>query len=549
MFSDTMSTVGDRVLNVSLPKIGEKSLFTKDLEDALRNGSVDFVVHSLKDLPTSLPAGMAIGAVLERESPKDALVLNEKHKGKTLETLPNGSIIGTSSLRRAAQLQRNYPHLVVNDIRGNLNTRLAKLDAPNSKFSALILAQAGLVRMGWDDRIDGVLGQSELLYAVGQGALAVECRADNDYILEMLEKLTSYQSQCEILSERSFLKTLGGGCSAPVAVWTNLKRKHDNHFDIEITGAVWSLDGIEEIQETISCELGCLDKIYENEDFIPYKKAKFVDENEVAEKRRSPEVIDDSKVNAMKVGFDKRDLDIEAIISIHGELFKKCPYSVQHAQEKLTKDNNNTNNNNPPAACPLHIPVGQDFMGVCPYFNTAEKVELGENFPGASTAKCPITGASAGASKCPINGGEVGKNIQTDECPFSKKSTDGQDFSDKVSCPAQDVMKECPLAVGRRLSLAEVSSLASSVDKCPFLAGQIKMIDCDENKNFLEEVPPSEPSVEDSDLLCGILCHKTISRDILEKCTVLGQKLAGHLIKRGALDIMRVAQNEIHSKS
>lgn len=140
-----MTTMGDRVLNVALPKIGEKSLFTKDLEDALTKGGVDFVVHSLKDLPTALPVGMAIGAVLEREDPKDVLLLNAKHAGKTLQTLPKGCVIGTSSLRRSAQLARSYKHLSVCDIRGNLNTRLAKLDADGTKFDGIILAHAG----GW----------------------------------------------------------------------------------------------------------------------------------------------------------------------------------------------------------------------------------------------------------------------------------------------------------------------------------------------------------------------------------------------------------------
>jgi len=155
-FIDTMTTVGDRVLNKSLPKIGEKSLFTKDLEDALTHGGVDFVVHSLKDLPTQLPHGMTIGAILEREDPRDALVLNSKFVGQKLQSLPEGSVIGTSSLRRSAQLSRNYPHIKVCDIRGNLNTRLAKLDAPQSKFSGIILANAGLVRMGWTKRVDQV---------------------------------------------------------------------------------------------------------------------------------------------------------------------------------------------------------------------------------------------------------------------------------------------------------------------------------------------------------------------------------------------------------
>lgn len=151
-----MTTVGDRVLNKSLPKIGEKSLFTKDLEEALTIGGVDFVVHSLKDLPTALPVGMAIGAILKREDPRDALVLKTKYHGKTLNTLPQGAVIGTSSLRRSAQLARSYKHLTVCDIRGNLNTRLAKLDADKSQFDGIILAQAGLVRMGWDKRIDQV---------------------------------------------------------------------------------------------------------------------------------------------------------------------------------------------------------------------------------------------------------------------------------------------------------------------------------------------------------------------------------------------------------
>lgn len=155
-FLDTMTTVGDRVLNKSLPKIGEKSLFTKDLEEALSHGGVDFVVHSLKDLPTQLPDGMTIGAVLEREDPRDALVLNSKFLGHKLQTLPEGSLIGTSSLRRSAQLSRKYKNLKVCDIRGNLNTRLAKLDAPQSKFSGIILANAGLTRMGWTKRVDQV---------------------------------------------------------------------------------------------------------------------------------------------------------------------------------------------------------------------------------------------------------------------------------------------------------------------------------------------------------------------------------------------------------
>ncbi|XP_041985853.1 porphobilinogen deaminase [Aricia agestis] len=238
----TMTTLGDRILNVSLPKIGEKSLFTKDLEDALRSNTVDFVVHSLKDLPTSLPEGLAIGAVFEREDPRDALVLREDVKDCTLATLPAGSVIGTSSLRRTAQLRGGYPQLSIVDVRGNLNTRLRKLDAPTREYSALLLASAGLQRMGWKDRISKVLPCSEMKYAVGQGALAVECRVDNDNILQMLAAYNHAETYCRVLAERSFLKTLGGGCSAPVGVSTSLK-PFEGNYKLSITGCVWSLDG------------------------------------------------------------------------------------------------------------------------------------------------------------------------------------------------------------------------------------------------------------------------------------------------------------------
>uniref|UniRef100_A0A2A4JUN9 hydroxymethylbilane synthase n=1 Tax=Heliothis virescens TaxID=7102 RepID=A0A2A4JUN9_HELVI len=244
----TMTTLGDRILDVSLPKIGEKSLFTKDLEDALRNDTVDFVVHSLKDLPTTLPDGLAIGAVFEREDPRDALVLREEFKDHTLATLPEGSVIGTSSLRRTAQLRGSYPQLSVVDVRGNLNTRLRKLDT-TGQYAALLLASAGLQRMGWKDRISKILPCAEMKYAVGQGALAVECRADNTAILNMLAPFNHPETYCRILAERSFLKTLGGGCSAPVGVSTTLK-PIDSQFKLSITGAVWSMDGKTKLDST-----------------------------------------------------------------------------------------------------------------------------------------------------------------------------------------------------------------------------------------------------------------------------------------------------------
>ena len=205
-----MSTVGDNVLDKALSKIGEKSLFTKELEVALEKGDVDFVVHSMKDLPTTLPPGMVIGAVLEREDPRDAVILKANCASSCLAQLPPGSVVGTSSLRRAAQLRAAYPGLVFQDVRGNLNTRLRKLDDPAGPYSALILAVAGVVRMGWAERISEHLGPEVCLHAVGQGALAVECRDTDTGTLELLANLHHHDTVIATIAERSFMKTLGG---------------------------------------------------------------------------------------------------------------------------------------------------------------------------------------------------------------------------------------------------------------------------------------------------------------------------------------------------
>ncbi|KAG8224277.1 hypothetical protein J437_LFUL005083 [Ladona fulva] len=222
----TMSTTGDQILDKPLPKIGEKSLFTKELEIALVNNEVDFVVHSLKDLPTTLPTGMTIGAICKREDPRDAVVINAKYKGKSLGTLPKDSVIGTSSLRRAAQLHQKYPDLLVKDVRGNLNTRLRKLDEGDN-YAALVLASAGLSRMGWQERVSQVLNPDEMLYAVGQGALAVECREGDRVTLTLLEPLHDRDTALCVLAERSFMRTLGGGCTAAMAVCSELKVVHE----------------------------------------------------------------------------------------------------------------------------------------------------------------------------------------------------------------------------------------------------------------------------------------------------------------------------------
>ncbi|CAI5795453.1 porphobilinogen deaminase isoform X1 [Podarcis lilfordi] len=253
-----MSTTGDKILDTALSKIGEKSLFTKELENALERNEVDLVVHSLKDLPTSLPPGFTIGAVCKRESPYDAVVFHPKHAGKSLHSLPEKSVIGTSSLRRAAQLKRKFPHLKFRDIRGNLNTRLKKLDEKED-FSAIVLAAAGLRRMGWDSRIGQVLSPADCLYAVGQGALAVEVRARDQEILDMVSVLHDGETVLRCIAERAFMKHLEGGCSVPVAVNTVLK-----DFQLYLTGAVYSLDGSESLRETMQASMNYFP--HENED-------------------------------------------------------------------------------------------------------------------------------------------------------------------------------------------------------------------------------------------------------------------------------------------
>jgi len=242
---ETMSTHGDKILDVALSKIGDKGLFTKELELGMLNNEIDLAVHSLKDLPTRLPEGLVLGAVTEREDPADALVVNEKHKDKQIDTLPEGTVIGTSSLRRLAQLRYRFPHLTFKDVRGNLNTRLAKLDA--GEYDALILAVAGLQRLGMGDRIHQVLPPEVSLHAVGQGALGIECRADDTEVLELLKVIEHIPTAERCYAERSFLRRLEGGCQVPIGVNTKLDGE-----TLTLTGIVASVDGQKVVKDTIS---------------------------------------------------------------------------------------------------------------------------------------------------------------------------------------------------------------------------------------------------------------------------------------------------------
>jgi hydroxymethylbilane synthase len=239
----TMQTQGDKILDVALSKIGDKGLFTQELEDGMLSGDTDFAVHSLKDLPTRLPQGLMLGCVTEREDPADALVVHERNKDKQLETLPEGAVIGTSSLRRLAQLRHHYPHLQFKDIRGNLNTRLQKLDSGD--YDAIVLAAAGLQRLDMADRIHQIIPASISLHAVGQGALGIECRSEDPEILQLLKALEHPPTAQRCYAERAFLRELEGGCQVPIGVNTVIEGN-----SLTLIGMVASVDGKKMVKDS-----------------------------------------------------------------------------------------------------------------------------------------------------------------------------------------------------------------------------------------------------------------------------------------------------------
>jgi len=231
-----ISTKGDRVLDISLPKLGEqgKGLFTKELEDAIFERRVDIAVHSLKDLPTELPAGLHIGAICEREDVRDALVA--RGEVRSFGDLRQGAVIGTSSLRRQAQILAARPDLVIKPVRGNVDTRLRKLDSGD--YDAIVLAAAGLHRLGFDDRITERLSEELMLPAVGQGALAIETRSDDESVNMILRALEHQPTRQACRAERAFLKGLGGGCLVPIAAHARVQ-----DGNLNLSGLVSSTDG------------------------------------------------------------------------------------------------------------------------------------------------------------------------------------------------------------------------------------------------------------------------------------------------------------------
>src|SRR5680860_214906 len=213
-----IKTMGDKILDVPLAKIGGKGLFVKELEEAMLDGRADLAVHSMKDVPMAFPEGLGLVAICERDDPTDAFVSNHF---SSLDDLPQNAVVGTSSLRRESQLRANRPDLQIRMLRGNVNTRLAKLDAGN--YDAIILASAGLKRLGFEARIRNCMPDTLSLPAVGQGALGIECRLDDQELRAMLEPLNHTDSADRVKAERALNTRLNGGCQVPIAAYALLE--------------------------------------------------------------------------------------------------------------------------------------------------------------------------------------------------------------------------------------------------------------------------------------------------------------------------------------
>ena len=229
----TMVTKGDVILDTPLAKIGGKGLFVKELELALLEERADIAVHSMKDVPMSFPEGLGLAVICEREDPRDAFVSNHY---ASLAELPEGAIVGTSSLRRQCQLMAAYPHLTVKSLRGNVGTRLSKLD--NGEYDAIILASAGLIRLGMPERIKSFISVEDSLPAAGQGAVGIETRVDDTRVLNYLAKLNHNPTACCVMAERAMNTRLQGGCQVPIGGFATL-----NGEELELNALVGSLNG------------------------------------------------------------------------------------------------------------------------------------------------------------------------------------------------------------------------------------------------------------------------------------------------------------------
>ncbi len=233
-----IATYGDQVIDTPLPLVGGKGVFTAELEAALKNRTIDLATHSLKDLPTESPTGLAVGAIPRRANPADVMI---SRRGYTLETLPTGATIGTSSQRRTAQLLHHRPDLHIANIRGNVDTRIRKALDPSGPYDAIILAYAGLQRLDYLDAISQMLPLDQMLPAPGQGALGIQCR-DETACLTLLAPINHLETEVAVTAERAFLVGLGGGCSLPIAAYASVEAGY-----LHIQGRVCPLDGSAQI--------------------------------------------------------------------------------------------------------------------------------------------------------------------------------------------------------------------------------------------------------------------------------------------------------------
>ncbi len=236
-----IKTSGDKILDVPLATIGGKGLFVKEIEDALLQGEIDLAVHSMKDVPTVLPEGLEIVCVPVREDPRDALISRE---GRSLDRLPQGARVGTSSLRRQAQLLHRRPDLKIEMLRGNLDTRLRKLR--DGEYDAIVLAAAGLKRMGWPEQITEYLPPEVSLPAIGQGALGLEGRRDDAFVRDILAALDHHPTRTAVMAERALLERLEGGCQVPIAAHATLSGEK-----LRLEGLVASVDGRRLVRDSV----------------------------------------------------------------------------------------------------------------------------------------------------------------------------------------------------------------------------------------------------------------------------------------------------------
>lgn len=248
---ESLHTLGDKDKSTELYKFGAKGLWTAELEEKLTSGQLDVVVHCLKDMPTRLPETCDLAAIPLRDDPRDALIVKAGLPYTSLKTLPEGAVVGTSSVRRSAQLRRLYPHLQFANLRGNVETRIAKVDNPESEYTCMIMSACGLERVGLQHRISQYIGSKDggILHAVGQGALGLEIRKGDEKVLELLNRLADRKSTLACLAERALLYTLEGGCTVPIGVETEWIDEAQGI--LQMRGIVVSLDGTQSAQDSV----------------------------------------------------------------------------------------------------------------------------------------------------------------------------------------------------------------------------------------------------------------------------------------------------------